>query len=260
MKDTIELFSGTKSFSKEALNHRYMIFTIDNQLDLYPDLCSDILLIDNKDPCFRNKFILWASPPCTSFSVAAISRNWILKDKIYIPKSDNSLKGLALLDKTISLIKDTDPFLWFIENPRGMMRKVIDEIFKRYDIKDYRLVTISYCQYGDNRMKPTDIWTNFSGWQPKSICKNGSDCHISSPRGSRTGTQGLKNAKERGIIPPNLFKEIFKQIQDNLIKCPKCDTLNFLIESEGINEKIGHYPIGRCFVCSNQKNEKELGL
>ena len=57
-------------------------------------------------------------------------------------------------------------------------------------------------------MKPTDIWTNNNKWKPKPMCKNGDSCHISAPRGSRTGTQGLLNAYERSKIPENLCLEI----------------------------------------------------
>lgn len=77
-----------------------------------------------------------------------------------------------------------------------MLRKIIDIYFKKYNIKNYVRHTISYCQYGDNRMKPTDIWTNDLKWIPKPPCKNGDKCHISAPRGSITGTQGLKNSIE----------------------------------------------------------------
>ena len=31
---------------------------------------------------------------------------------------------------------------------------------------------------------------------------------------AKTGTQGLKNAVERGIIPPAIFNEIFEAIND----------------------------------------------
>ena len=40
------------------------------------------------------------------------------------------------------------------------------------------------------------------------MCKNGSKCHIAAPRGSKTGTQGLKNAYERSKLPILLCKEI----------------------------------------------------
>ena len=52
------------------------------------------------------------------------------------------------------------------------MRKIIDNIFLKYNILEYNRHTITYCQYGDNRMKPTDIWTNNKNWISKKICKN----------------------------------------------------------------------------------------
>ena len=66
-------------------------------------------------------------------------------------------------------------------------------------------------------MKPTDIFTNHlaglfnvSGWKPKPMCWNGNKkCHHeAAPRGSKTGTQGLKNDYERSKIPVELCKEI----------------------------------------------------
>ena len=117
--------------------------------------------------------------------------------------------GLNLLKRTIWIIKQSKPNIWFIENPRGMMRKVIDAIFKEYGITDYQRHTVTYCQYGDKRMKPTDIWTNCKAWDPKPACKNGMPCHEAAPRGAKTGTQGLKGAIDRGVIPDELCDDLF---------------------------------------------------
>ena len=68
--------------------------------------------------------------------------------------------------------------------------------------------TVTYCQYGDKRMKPTDIWTNHPNPQFKPACHNGDPCHEAAPRGSKSGTQGLKNAMTRSIIPEMLCKHI----------------------------------------------------
>lgn len=68
--------------------------------------------------------------------------------------------------------------------------------------------TVTYCQYGDIRQKPTDIWTNHPNPEFKPPCKRGLTCHVSAPRGSRTGTQGMKNAMEKGRIPEMLCKHI----------------------------------------------------
>jgi len=207
--NTIDIFSGTKSFSKVANKLGHDTFTIDNESKLNPCQCVDFLQLPIIDFINEKWDIAWFSPPCTTFSVASISTHWY---RGYIPKTKEVLIGIQLIKRTIEWISKVKPKIWFIENPRGMLRKIIDDIFEEYHIKDYRRVTITYCQYGDSRMKPTDIWTNNKSWIPKPMCKNGDKCHIAAPRGSRSGTQGLKGAKERGVIPEALFYEIFEQI------------------------------------------------
>jgi len=203
---TIELFCGTKSFSKVAQKRGYDIFTVDLEKRFGATITADIRTLTKKD--FPTQCdLLWASPPCQGFSVAAIGHNWTGGKKMYIPKSDTARLGIELLEKTISLIDQIKPRYFIIENPRGVMRKMPQ-------LQHLRRVTVTYCQYGDTRMKPTDLWTNIPEtiWKPKPPCKNGDKCHVSAPRGSKTGTQGLKGAEERGVIPPELFEEIFNSI------------------------------------------------
>ena len=64
------------------------------------------------------------------------------------------------------------------------------------------------CQYGDERMKPTDIWTNHPNPKFKPMCKNGDPCHVAALRGSKTGTQGRKGSVERSLIPQKLCEHI----------------------------------------------------
>lgn len=150
----------------------------------------------------------------TLFSVASISHYWTDGK----PKNDKALHGIAMMEKAIEIIAEMQPKYWFIENPRGMMRKVIDESFKKYGIKHYFRQTVSYCQYGHKIMKPTDIWTNCWEWLPKPICKPGAPCHERAGRGAKSGVQGIYNlewergrgnsATARGIIPKKLCDEI----------------------------------------------------
>lgn len=206
---TIEVFCGTKSFSKVAKELGHKTLTIDNNSYHVPDLCCDMRELKISD----NYDIMWTSPPCTAFSVASMGKHWDKETKN--PKTETAKIGLDLLEHTIKLISIHKPKYWFIENPMGFMRKKIDNLFKKYGIIDYERKEVTYCQYGDKRMKPTDIWTNLRSWIPKPKCKNGNPCHESAPRGSRTGTQGLKNDIERGKIPEKLFYEIFGEIDKN---------------------------------------------
>lgn len=146
----LELFSGTESFSKVARERGHECFTIDNNPKFNPNLCKDISNLELKDIPFKPD-IIWSSPPCEAFSVSTISRNW-KKGK---PISEKAKKSLMLIKKIEEIIKITKPKFFFIENPRGMLRK-------QHLMLKYHKKTITYWQYGDLRMKPTDIWTNFS--------------------------------------------------------------------------------------------------
>lgn len=153
--------------------------------------------------------VVWASPPCTGFSVAALGHHWTGGKGAYIPRTETARTGIMLVLKTINVIehyKASNPdLIWFIENPRGVLRKML---FMQGFVRH----TVTYCQYGDTRMKPTDIWTNSTTWKPRPMCKNGSPYHEAAPRGSKTGTQGLSGAYERSKIPQALCEEIIDSI------------------------------------------------
>lgn len=200
--NVLELFAGSRSIGKAAEYLGLNVYSSDINNFENIDYVIDIIDFDiNKIP-FKVD-IIWASPPCTAFSVASLGYHWTGGKNAYIPKTDGAKLGIELAKKTIDIISQINPKYWFIENPRGLLRKMpFMQNLKRH--------TITYCQYGDNRMKPTDIWTNSNIWQPRKSCKNGDKCHEAAPRGSRTGTQGKSNAYERSKIPNELCIEILK--------------------------------------------------
>ena len=211
----LELFAGSRSFSKIAEKLGHKTFSVDiNGFDNI-DYVTDILDFDYKKINFIPD-IIWASPPCTYFSVASIGHHW---NKDNTPKTKEAVLGIKIVEKTLEIIRyylSLNPNLkYYIENPRGKLRK-LDVI------KGIPKTTICYCQYGENRMKPTDIWSNnfndlfyTEGWTPRSMCFNGNtNCHHQpAPRGSQTGTQGLKGNYERSIVPSELCEEILKLIK-----------------------------------------------
>lgn len=198
----LELFAGSRSIGKMADRMKLECFSSDiNDFDGI-NYVANILDFDVSKVSFRPD-IIWASPPCTSFSVASIGHHWGGGSGAYIPKTESAKLGIEIVKKTIEIINHFDPTYWFIENPRGVLRKMIF-------MQNFIRTSVTYCQYGDDRMKPTDIWTNNVFWNPRPMCKNGDSCHISAPRGSQTGTQGLSNAYERSKLPTLLCHDILK--------------------------------------------------
>ena len=213
---TVELFSGTGSFSKVALERGNWINTYDladHADELVEGTHTRCDVLDESVVYHQQPDILWASPPCTAFSVASLGHHWTGGKGAYIPKTEAAVVALKILERTLDIIVAQNPDFWFIENPRGMMRKKIDKLFEARGLRAIRH-TVTYCQYGDDRMKPTDIWTNCDVWKPKPACKNGAPCHVAAPRGSKTGTQGIKGARERSRIPAEIFHEILDHLDN----------------------------------------------
>ena len=202
----LELFAGTRSVSKAFEARGHEVFSIEwdrsfPDIDLYADVgeitAEDIIEV------FGRPDVVWASPDCTTYSVAAISKHRTKGKETgnLYPISEYASFCDRVNAHVISLIQELNPRYWFIENPRGGLRKMdFMRGLPRY--------TVTYCQYGDIRMKPTDIWTNHPDPQFKPPCHYGDPCHVPAPRGSRTGTQGLKGAKEKAVIPPALCEHI----------------------------------------------------
>ena len=198
----LELYAGSRSVGKQAEKLGFNVFSSDINNFEGINYVIDILNFDVSKVPFKPD-VIWASPPCTGFSVAAIGHHWDGGKGAYIPKTDTARLGIELVKKTIEIIEHFKPTYWFMENPRGVLRKLSV-------VKDLPRKSVTYCQYGDERMKPTDIWTNSDVWVPRPMCKNGDPCHVAAPRGSRTGTQGRSNAYERSKIPDELCYEILK--------------------------------------------------
>ena len=203
----LELFAGTRSIGKTFEEKGHEVFSVEwdrsfENIDLY----KDIYELSAKEILekFGKPDVIWASPDCSSYSIAAISHHRKREENGNLaPVSEYAKFCDRVNQHTLNLIMTLSPKYWFIENPRGGMRKMdFMHGLPRY--------TVTYCQYGDTRMKPTDIWTNHPDPNFKPACKNGDPCHEKAPRGSITGTQGLKCSKERSVIPVELCRHIVK--------------------------------------------------
>jgi site-specific DNA-cytosine methylase len=141
----LELFSGTKSVSKTVGSFFSEVVSLDI-LDKYsPTICADINLWDYRQFPPGHFTHIWASPPCTEYSL--LKQNTGMETDI--DKADQNVLRL------FEIIDYFRPEKWFIENPQTGMLK------NRPFMEGIPFYDVDYCRYADwGYKKRTRIWTN----------------------------------------------------------------------------------------------------
>jgi hypothetical protein len=208
----LELFAGTRSIGKAFEKHGHEVYSVEwskdfENIDWYEDI-GKITAQDILDR-FGRPDVIWASPDCTSYSLAAISHHRRKEpDGNLAPMTEYAKFCDNVNSHVIELIKELNPTYFFIENPRGGLCNM-------WFMRDIPKHLVTYCQYGYTYMKPTHIFTNYPNPEFKH-CKNGDPCHESAPRGSRNGVQGVKGAAERSRIPDKLCEYVVELCEKGL--------------------------------------------
>lgn len=186
----LDLFAGLRGWSNPWKERGHEVITLDLDPQFESDLVMDIIEFANDPRLYLpdgwQPDVILASPPCESFSVMTIGRNWTMDHQ---PKTDKARASLQWVWSTLAVIEELRPTFWVMENPRAKLRKLRpnDVILERGGRRE----TVTYCQYGEPFMKPTDLWGGFPpSWTPRPACKPKAPCHVSAARGSRTGIQG----------------------------------------------------------------------
>lgn len=200
----LELFAGTRTVTKafEALGYETFSIELDKahpDIDWYTSIL-DITAQDILDR-FGKPDVIWASPPCTTFSPLGFRWHRRTVNGEALPTSQDAVIGDMLMQHTRKLIEELNPTYFYIENPKSYLRNAgfFDGIPR---------FTVTYCQYGERNMKPTDIWTNHPNPNFKPPCKYGAPCHTYATTGMRTGTQSVNSSKAKSKIPDLLAKHV----------------------------------------------------
>ena len=199
----LELFSGTHSVGKVCKELGWEVISLDLQ---GADINTDILKWDYTQFPEGHFDIVWASPPCRTFSNLRLS--WIgrklkehggevcTRERL---EHDMNTIGIPILKRTEEIIAYFKPKRYFIENPQTGRMKDYMKHHKHYDV--------DYCQYSDwGYKKRTRIWTNVE-FIPKTC--HGCGAMVNGKHQVNVALHCL-NVKYR--VPPQLIHELFKKV------------------------------------------------
>ncbi len=208
----IDLFCGLGGWSSAFLKRGHDVVRLDNNNRFAPDICMNILDAKASDFPWRPDIIL-ASPPCEGFSRLRYAFNWHTPEVgDPIPISVKSKLGIKILEKTMALINELQPRYFIIENPVGKMRHM-------NAVADLERRTVTYCRYGSDAQKPTDLW---GGFPPSLIlrppCQAGAPCHTSAAGDLKGAIVRANDAAARALVPYALSEEVCLAAEADLKK------------------------------------------
>ena len=151
----LELFSGTGSVGKAARRNGYdSVVSVDIDEKSGADYVCDVRNLPYKQ--LATPDFIWASPPCTTYSIAAA---WYRhRDGDGVARTDDARDADDILRHTFKIIRHflklNSALCFCVENPRGYMRKASE-------VQGLLRATTTYNNFGFPYQKATDFFTNF---------------------------------------------------------------------------------------------------
>ena len=149
----LELFSGTKSVSRVFENQGWECVSLDLK-----NASIETNILDWDYTQFSPGYFdfVWASPPCTEYSIA----------------KSTGVRKIAeanqIVLRTLEIIEYLKPKHWVLENPQTGYLK------KQEFMLGLGFVDVDYCKYGFDYRKRTRLWNNIERFVPRALCRG--DC------------------------------------------------------------------------------------
>lgn len=189
LRTCLDLFAGLGGFSAAFEDaDGWDVVTVDIAERFDPDIRADVL--DLRPADLPEADVVLCSPPCGEFSPA---------QNLNGPHEPDP-EAVAMVYHAIGLIRALDPDYWLVENPRGRLRSYLG----------HPTGSVTYCQYGRDTQKPTDLWGEHPDGLTYRSCPRNAECHVS----TRAGTNEMPNdPAEKARVPYDLSKAILDAVE-----------------------------------------------
>ena len=203
----LELFSGTGSVGNVARLRGWEVISLDR--DMPAQIRADVMNWDYSSIPEHSFDFIWASPPCTEYSIAKT---------VGVRKIE---EANAITQRTLEIIQKLAKKYWVLENPQtGKMKE--QPFMQGLPFKD-----VDYCTYGYLYRKRTRLWNCMPiEWTPRPLCRK--DCHAMDANGRahiEVAQRGPSKSNPNSTthrqddlyrIPSELVNEILANVEDSL--------------------------------------------
>jgi hypothetical protein len=218
-KRLLELFCGTKSVGKVFESAGYEVVSLDYESRFNATHIEDILTWDYTQypPDYFN--VIWASPDCTTWSLAT-GGIYRIKSEIYgrgNKYQEGATLGNNMILRVIEILKYFKAGAWFIENPRGLLVHFppFKDFLKEVNGNNTLVYYANYNNWGFP--KPTHIWSNLPLWENETCPEMSEDSYVIRLRKCDGRLKKYYktfngNAEDRSKIPSDLIQRLLNLV------------------------------------------------
>jgi len=224
MPRALDLFAGTHSFTKVAQELGWEVISLDIDPKSGATITADILEFDYKIWPQGHFDFIWASPPCTTFSIAC-AHLFSAEER-----DRRAAGGCEVARRTKEIVEYLKPKFYAIENP------LASKLWTMGIFEEYPKNKLSYCMYGFPYRKNTILASN-APFEPK-LCRG--DCgfvrEVVDQNGKKkkhhqeVAKQGVsQHCRGLGVqntthtraqlyrVPENLIKDVLESVRGRLV-------------------------------------------
>lgn len=141
-----------------------------------------------------------AAPPCTDFTISG-NQYWAAKDA-----DGRTAASLALIDRTLEIVRESNPVWWALENPVGRLARLRPQLGKPR-------MYFHPCDYGDAYKKKTGLWgsfnTNLERTPVEPVVYTTKDGKRGSYMWAKLGGKSERTKALRSMTPPGFARAFF---------------------------------------------------